>query len=182
MSDRCAFACLGTGASIIAQTKFLKDENQRPNKIFAELTMQIELLKKALGKSSAASSATIDRRNGCEATQGKCCRGLPNNRGQQNLRSLQSDSDRQECTHRQSAGHGYGCVHYQRLRATLFALAHYRGHGWNHARVVRMNCKLEMNLRIKRRKRLMRDKPVSSTTTADRTPCSVSPPARPHWC
>ena len=37
-------------ASMIAQTKALEDENRRLKKMFAELSMQNELLKEALGK------------------------------------------------------------------------------------------------------------------------------------
>lgn len=40
----------GMDASMIAQTKMLEDENRRLKKMFAELSMQNELLKEALGK------------------------------------------------------------------------------------------------------------------------------------
>lgn len=40
----------GMDASMIAQTKALADENRRLKKMFAELSMQNELLKEALGK------------------------------------------------------------------------------------------------------------------------------------
>jgi putative transposase len=40
----------GMDASMIAQTKALEDENRRLKKMFAELSMQNELLKEALGK------------------------------------------------------------------------------------------------------------------------------------
>ena len=45
-----AFACRVTDASMIAQTKALEDENRRLKKMFAELSMQNELLKEDLGK------------------------------------------------------------------------------------------------------------------------------------
>ena len=45
-----AFACRVTDASMIAQTKSLEEENRRLKKMFAELSMQNELLKEALGK------------------------------------------------------------------------------------------------------------------------------------
>ncbi|RBO87747.1 putative transposase [Pseudochrobactrum asaccharolyticum] len=40
----------GMDASMIAQTKTLEDENRRLKKMFAELSMQNEHLKEALGK------------------------------------------------------------------------------------------------------------------------------------
>lgn len=40
----------GMDASMIAQMKTLEDENRRLKKMFAELSMQNELLKEALGK------------------------------------------------------------------------------------------------------------------------------------
>jgi len=40
----------GMDASMIAQTKTLEDENRRLKKMFAELSMQNELLQEARGK------------------------------------------------------------------------------------------------------------------------------------
>ena len=40
----------GMDASMIAHTKAVEDENRRLKKMFAELSMQNELLKEALGK------------------------------------------------------------------------------------------------------------------------------------
>ena len=40
----------GMDASLISQMKSLEDENRRLKKMFAEMSMQAELLKEALGK------------------------------------------------------------------------------------------------------------------------------------
>ena len=40
----------GMDSSMIAQTKAIEEENRRLKKMFAELSMQNELLKEALGK------------------------------------------------------------------------------------------------------------------------------------
>ena len=42
--------CRITDASMISQMKALEDENRRLKKMYAEMSMQAELLKEALGK------------------------------------------------------------------------------------------------------------------------------------
>lgn len=42
--------CGGMDASMISQMKALEDENRRLKKMYAEMSMQAELLKEALGK------------------------------------------------------------------------------------------------------------------------------------
>ena len=45
------------------------------------------------------------------------------------------------------------------FRLCFLHLRNVKGHPWNHKRVYRIHCELELNLRIKPRKRLKRDKP-----------------------
>ena len=40
----------GMDASMIAQTKAIEDENHRLNRMYADLSMQADLLKEAVGK------------------------------------------------------------------------------------------------------------------------------------
>lgn len=46
----------GMDASMISQMKSLEDENRRLKRMFADLSMQADLLKEALGKSDGAIS------------------------------------------------------------------------------------------------------------------------------
>lgn len=45
-------------ASMMVEMKTMQDENRRLRKMFAELSMQNELLKEALGKNNPASQAS----------------------------------------------------------------------------------------------------------------------------
>jgi len=49
-ADCYAIACRVINASMISQMKALEDENRRLKKMYAEMSMQAELLKEALGK------------------------------------------------------------------------------------------------------------------------------------
>ena len=51
-------------ASLISQMKAMEDENRRLKRMYADLSMQNDLLKEALGKSRSAISAPRDGRNG----------------------------------------------------------------------------------------------------------------------
>ena len=67
----------GMDASMVSQMKAMEDENRRLKKMFAELSMQNELLKEALGKNSPAISTPGDGRGGCGAARGQHCAGVP---------------------------------------------------------------------------------------------------------
>ena len=84
----------GMDASMITQMKTIEDENRRLKKMFAELSMQNELLKKVLGKNRPAISTLRDGRNCSGASRGQHCAGLPNPWGQRDLLSLQPEAKR----------------------------------------------------------------------------------------
>ena len=82
----------GMDASMISQMKGIEDENRRLKKMFAELSMQNELLKEALGKNSAAISTPRDGRGCGGGTWGQHCAGLPYVWGERDVLSLQPEA------------------------------------------------------------------------------------------
>jgi putative transposase len=77
-------------ASMISQMKAIEDKNRRLKKMFAELSMQNELLKEALGKNRSAISTPGDSRKSSQAAGRQYCFGLPDLRGERDLLSLRS--------------------------------------------------------------------------------------------
>ncbi|WP_156178101.1 IS3 family transposase [Puniceibacterium sp. IMCC21224] len=150
----------GMDASMIAQTKALEDENRRLKKMFAELSMQNELLKEALGKKLTGPSqrremaATAVERRGVSVAV--ACRTFGVSETCYRYSPLLSDENEQIADllvgltdTRKTWGFGLCYLHLRNVK----------GHPWNHKRVYRIYCALELNLRIKPRKRLKRDKP-----------------------
>jgi len=84
----------GMDASMISQMKSIEDENRRLKKMFAELSMQNELLKVALGKNRPTISAPRDGRECCGAPRGQRSTCLPDVRCQRDLLSLQPTAER----------------------------------------------------------------------------------------
>jgi putative transposase len=145
----------GMDASLISQMKAIEDENRRLKRIYADLSMQADLLKEALGKSDRAISTPRDGREcGC-ATWGGHCAGLPGLLGQRDLLSLWPEVAGRERGDRRSAGRGLTDARKTWGFGLCFLhLRNVKGHPWNHKRVYRIYCALELNLRIKPRKRL----------------------------
>ena len=75
----------GMDASLMSEMKAMADENRRLKKMYAEMAMQNELLKDALGKSSKAISQTRVGQRGCSVKGRQCCAGMPCIRYQRNL-------------------------------------------------------------------------------------------------
>lgn len=168
----------GMDASMISQMKALEDENCRLKKMYAEISMQAELLKEALRKNDAVIStprdgqkavalrgvsiALVCRTFGVSET---CCRysGKLNEENEQ-IADLLIGLTRAT----KSWGFGF-CFLY---------LRNVRGHRWNHKRIYRIYRELELNLRIKPRKRLKRDKPdaLSVPEAPNMVVCAVSVP------
>src|ERR1700733_1522407 len=59
----------GMDASMVSQMKAIEDENRRLKKMFAELSMQNELLKEALGKKYVVITTPGDGREGGGTTR-----------------------------------------------------------------------------------------------------------------
>jgi putative transposase len=85
----------GMDASMISQMKAMEDENRRLKRMYADLSMQADLLKEKplQKKSSWAVSTPRDGRECGGATRFKHRAGLPGLRSQRDLLSLQPDTD-----------------------------------------------------------------------------------------
>ena len=110
-------------------------------------------------KSDAAISTPRDGRERGGATRGQHCVGLPGFRGERDLLSLQPEA---EDENEEIAGLLVGLTDARKTWGFGLCFLHLRnvkGYPWNHKRVYRIYCALELNLRIKPRKRLKREKP-----------------------
>ncbi len=90
----------GMDASMISQMKALEEENRRLKRMYADLSMQTDILKEALEKNEAASPAPGTGHTGCGASRGQHCAGLPDFWDIRDLLSLLSATgggERQDC-------------------------------------------------------------------------------------
>jgi len=139
---------VGMDASLTCLMKSIEDENRRLKKMFAELSMQNEVLKEALEK--------IDRpsqRRGVSIVL--ACRTFGVSKTCNRYSPKLSDENEQ------IADLLVGLTAAEDLGVwAMFSVSAQRaGHGWNHKRVYRIY--RELNLRIKPRKQMKRDKPDS---------------------
>ena len=84
----------GMDASLMARMKDLDAENKRFKKMYAEKSMQNDLLKEALGKSGKAISAQGDGRMGGSASIRQHRAGLPDVQHQRNVLSVSAEAQR----------------------------------------------------------------------------------------
>jgi putative transposase len=84
----------GMDASLIAEMKDMAEQNRRLKRMYAEMSMQNELLKEALGKSLKAISATRDGHERGRTAWGQRCAGLPRVSDQRDVLSVQPHLER----------------------------------------------------------------------------------------
>ncbi|MDO7722731.1 MAG: IS3 family transposase, partial [Loktanella sp.] len=150
----------GMDASMVSELKAMADENRRLKRMYAEMSMQNDLLKEALGKKPVRPSqrremavkAVEDRR----VSIAMACRTFEISETCYRYERLLSDGNAEIAdwlvrltANRKTWGFGL-CFLY---------LRNVKGFEWNHKRVYRIYCELELNLRIRPRKRLQRPKP-----------------------
>ncbi|MBD9628487.1 IS3 family transposase [Ensifer sp. ENS06] len=150
----------GMDASMISQMKALEEENRRLKKMYAEMSMQADLLKEALGKKLTRPSRRREMAGKAVALHGVsialACRTFGVSETCYRYSRKLNDENEQIADlliglTRAKKTWGFGlCFLY---------LRNVQGHRWNHKRVYRIYRELELNLRIKPRKRLKRDKP-----------------------
>ena len=75
----------GMDASLMSEMKAMAEENRRLKKMYAEMAIQNELLKNALGKSNPAISTTRDGQGGCSEEGLSRGIGMPHLRYQRDL-------------------------------------------------------------------------------------------------
>ena len=144
----------------MARLRELEDENRRLKKMYAEERLKAEIIQEAMAKvvkpsrrremaQRAVRSGRASIKLACQAfgVSVTCYRYQPR---------LSSENA-------EIADHLIRLTHNQQLgfRPVLPVFAQREGHRWNHKRVYRIYRELELNLRIKPRKRIVREKPES---------------------
>ncbi|WP_260306370.1 IS3 family transposase, partial [Xanthomonas sp. 3075] len=150
----------GMDASMVSQLKELQEENRRLKKMYAESQMTSEVLREAMGKKMvrpsqrremarwAVNNKAMSIRSACMAfTVSQTCYRYQAKASDEN--ALIADWLIRLTTAYRDWGFGLCFLHLRNVK----------GFGWNHKRVYRIYRELELNLRIKPRKRLVRERP-----------------------
>ncbi len=154
----------GMDVSMMSQMKSLEEENRRLKRMFSDLSMQADLLREALGKKVTRPAQRRELAAKAVAAKGGrialACRAF--GVSETCYRYNPKRDDENEVIADLLAGltkvhttWGFGlCFLY---------LCNVKGHAWNHKRVHRICCELGLNLRIKPRRGLKREKPEELT-------------------
>ncbi|HMV59334.1 MAG TPA: IS3 family transposase [Nitrospira sp.] len=149
----------GMDASLMARLKELEDENRRLKKMYAEERLKAEIVQEALPKKVVKPSCRREMAQRA-VEQGVSIRlaclafGIS-----QTCYRYQA---KQTAENAEIADHLIRLTHNQRnwgFGLCFLYLRNVKGHRWNHKRVYRIYRELELNLRIKPRKRIVREKP-----------------------
>ncbi|WP_392561009.1 IS3 family transposase [Orbus sturtevantii] len=162
----------GMDASLMARMKELEDENRRLKKMYAEERLKAEVIQEAMGKKVVKASERkilakeVVKQNRMAVSQ--ACRTFCVSETCYRYEPILITENQIiaehliELTERQR-NWGFGlCFLY---------LRNVKGHTWNHKRVYRIYCELSLNLRIKPRKRLKREKPEPLSTPKNMNEC-----------
>lgn len=162
----------GMDASMMARLKELEDENRRLKKMYAEERLKAEILKEAIEKKVVTPSRRREMAHKAVAEKAisirmACCAfGISETCFRYQARLSTENAVIADwllrLTQRQR-NWGFGlCFLY---------LRNVKGFGWNHKRVYRIYRELELNLRIKPRKRLVREAPKPLSVPAAINEC-----------
>ncbi|MEB3736106.1 IS3 family transposase [Halopseudomonas pachastrellae] len=150
----------GMDASLMARLRELEEENRRLKKMYAEERLKAEIIQEAMGKKvvkpsrrremaqHAVTSGKVSIKLACVSfgISTTCYRYQP----------------RLSAENAEIADHLIRLTHNQRnwgFGLCFLYLRNVKGYRWNHKRVYRIYRELELNLRIKPRKRIVREKP-----------------------
>lgn len=150
----------GMDASMISQIKAMEEEIRRLKRMFADLSMQADLLREALAKKIARPAARRTLAVNAVATRGVsialACRAFGVSK------TCFRYNPKRDAENERIANLLVGLTKSRKTWGFELRFLHLRnvqGHTWNHKRVRRIYCELELNLRIKPGRRIRRGKP-----------------------
>ncbi|NMX73778.1 IS3 family transposase [Pseudomonas sp. WS 5532] len=150
----------GMDASLMARLRELEEENRRLKKMYAEERLKAEIIQEAMGKKVVTPSRRREMaqdvvRSGRCSIRLACLAFLVSITCYRYQPRLASENA-------EIADHLIRLTHNQRnwgFGLCFLYLRNVKGYRWNHKRVYRIYRELELNLRIKPRKRIVREKP-----------------------
>ncbi|WP_404542892.1 IS3 family transposase [Dyella agri] len=150
----------GMDASLMGRMKELEEENRRLKKMYAESQMSADILREAMGKKMVRPSQRREMARWAIQTKGatirQACTDFSLSETAYRYQPKQASEDEviadwlvRLTFNQKNWGFGLCFLHLRNVK----------GYGWNHKRVYRVYRELELNLRIKPKKRLVREKP-----------------------